>query len=134
MNIDHDYLKNLLEAFAAAPQPIVNINGLKESGLDYKDKLFVFHVNILDDKDFVKRDDGKTGFGLVRGVTGDECWSVVPLRLTSKGHDFLETIRNKEVWSIIKRDFKEASISTLVDVSKKLFEGFISRKIEYLLK
>ena len=42
-------------------------------------------------------------------------------------------LRNKEVWATIKRDFKDVSIGTLVDVAKKLSEGYVKKKIDSLL-
>jgi ABC-type sulfate transport system permease component len=61
-------------------------------------------------------------------------WAVLPLRLTARGHEFIEALRNKEVWVTIKRSFKEASISTLWNVSQKLIEAYTKKKIEALLK
>jgi len=81
MKIDHDYLKKLLEAFEAAPAPIVNILELQAAGLDYDNDQFVFHMDILDDQGFVERDDREPGFGLTRGLDGHMSWSVSVVRV-----------------------------------------------------
>jgi hypothetical protein len=133
MKIDQDYLKKLLEICEAAPAPIFNIEELKAAGVDFDTDQFVFHMNILNDLGVVERDDGEPGFGLVRGVDGHMAWAVLPLRLTARGHQFIEALRNKEVWATLKRDFKDASVNTLLDVSKRLLEGYIRKKIETLL-
>jgi hypothetical protein len=133
VKIDPDYLKKLLETCEAAPAPIFDIDQLKAAGLDYDDDQFVFHMGILEDKGFVIRDDREPGFGLVRGVDGHMAWAAVPLRLTAKGHQFIEALRNKEVWATIKRGFMDASVDTLWDVSKKLLEGYTIKKIEKIL-
>ena len=92
-------------------------------------------MGLLHDKSLVVREDGKSGIGLMRGADLSSSWSVVPLRLTAQGHDFLDALRNKEVWATIsKREFKEGSISSIVDTSKKLLEGISTRKIEAILK
>jgi hypothetical protein len=101
--------------------------------VDFDTDQFVFHMNILNDLGVVERDDGEPGFGLVRGVDGHMAWAVLPLRLTARGHQFIEALRNKEVWATLKRDFKDASVNTLLDVSKRLLEGYIRKKIETLL-
>lgn len=54
----------------------------------------------------------------------------VPLRLTASGHDFLEAIRNKEVWATLKSGFKDASIGTLVTVSKKLLNRALTKQLD----
>jgi hypothetical protein len=134
MKIDQDYLKKLLEICEAAPTPIFNIEEIKAAGLDFDTDQFVFHMNILNDKGCVERDDREPGFGFFRGSDGHKAWAVLPLRLTAGGHQFIEALRNKEVWATLKRDFKDASVNTLWDVSKKLLEGYTKKKIEELLK
>ncbi len=133
MKIDQNYLKKLLETFEAAPAPILDIIELQAAGLDYNTDQFVFHMGILDDQGFVERDDREPGFGLERGADGYMSWAVLPLRLTARGHQFIEALHNKEVWATIKRDFKDASINTLWDVSQKLLDGYVKKKIEGLL-
>jgi hypothetical protein len=133
MKIDQDYLKKLLEAFEAAPTPIVDIDELEKSGIEYDTDQFVFHMGILTDQGFIERDDREPGFGLVRGIDGHMSWAAIPLRLTARGHEFIEALRNKEVWATIKHSFRDASVNTLWDVSRRLLEGYAQKKIEQLL-
>ncbi len=108
MKIDHDYLKKLLEACQASEKPSFDIEDLKAAGFDYKnDAKFEFHMAILDDKGFIQQEDGDPGFGLTKGIDGFLSWSVLPLRLTASGHDFLDTVQNPEVWSKTKAAAKK---------------------------
>lgn len=134
MKIDPDYLKKLLEGFESAPNPVTDIRYLKSVGFDYEDNLFIFHIAVLKDQGLIEREGGKPGFGFVRSADGIPTWSVVPLRLTSHGHDFLEALRNKEVWATIKEHFKGGSIGTLVDLSKKLLESYTTKKLAQILE
>ena len=124
MKIDQDYLKNLLEVCQASEKPTFDIEELRAAGLDYNDKRFEFHMMILTDHGFIEQDDGDPGFGLTKSLDGFLSWSVLPLRLTASGHQFIEALSNKDVWAVIKRDFKDASIATLKTVSLKLLEGY----------
>lgn len=133
MKINHDYLKRLLEAFESSAEPITDIEYLATTGLKYEDRDFIFHMGILHDKGFVERDDGGLGFGMTRSASREAMWAVVPLRLTANGHEFTEALRNKEVWSVVKQEFKEASLDTLWRVSRDLLEGFAKKKVETLL-
>jgi hypothetical protein len=107
MKIDHDYLKKLLEVCQASDKPTFDIEDLKEAGFDYNDAEFEFHLAILDDQGFIQQDDGHSGFGLTKSVDGFLSWSILPLRLTASGHDFLDTIQNPEVWSKTKAAAKK---------------------------
>jgi hypothetical protein len=53
--------------------------------------------------------------------------------LTNLGHDFIDAIRHESIWSTIKSEFKDASLSTIVSVSKQLAEGWAKKKVESLL-
>jgi hypothetical protein len=133
MKTDQDYLKKLLDAFEAAPAPITNIFELEAAGLPYKDDQFVFHMGILADQGFVERDDHEPGFGLSRGIDGHVSWAALPLRLTARGHEFAEALHNKEVWATVKKEFKDASINTLWEVSKKLLQAYTIKKVGGLI-
>jgi hypothetical protein len=134
VKIDQDYLKKLLEACQASEKPTFDIEDLKARGLDYDDPKFEFHMKILDDQHFIEQDDGDLGFGLFKSIDGFASWSVLPLRLTASGHQFIEALSDKEVWSAIKHGFKDASIETLKNVALKLLDGFAKKKIEELLR
>jgi len=132
MKIDQDYLKGLLEAFEAAVKPTTNIQELQQQGFNYEDDKFIFHLHILADQALVEQEHG-SGLGYTKGADGFVSWSVVPLRLTANGYDFIEALRNSKVWETIKSEFKEASIGTLLKVSKELLEGYTKKKIIALI-
>ncbi|WP_337020858.1 DUF2513 domain-containing protein [Pantoea anthophila] len=132
MKIDQYYLKKLLIAFEDNEGPQTNIRELKEAGFDYNDQKFIFHMRLLDDQNLIARTDGRPGFGLSLGADDGGSWTVLPLRLTAQGHDFIAALRQKEVWNSVKEGFQEASISTLIDVSKQLAQGFAKQRIKQL--
>ena len=133
MKIDQDYLKGLLEACQKSEKPTFDIEDLEKAGLDYSEPSFEFHMRILTDQGFIEQDDGDSGFGLTKSLDGFQSWSVLPLRLTASGHQFIEALENKEVWETIKTGFKDASITTLKTVSMKLLEAYTTKKIQQLL-
>lgn len=128
MKIDQDYLKGLLEAFQAFEHPCTNIDQLKVQGFDFEDDQFIFHLQILHDLNLVEA-EGRYDLGMKKGADGHVCWSLVPLRLTAQGHSFLEALLNEDVWNSLKSGFKDASLETLVSVSKDLLTGFVKKKI-----
>lgn len=132
MKIEQEYLKGLLEAFEEANSPTTDIGELEKKGFSYQEDKFIFHLRILADQRLVERENG-TGLGFSKGAGGDISWSVVPLRLTASGHEFLEALRNSKVWETIKSDFKDASIGTLWRVSKDLLEAYTKQKVTDLL-
>jgi hypothetical protein len=76
--------------------------------------------------------------GLVEGAISKELGGIEPpfvriFKLTWDGHEFIDNLRDESVWNSIKSDFKEASFSTIVKVSKDLAEGFAKKKVEAIL-
>lgn len=132
MKIDIDYLKGLLDAFQAAEKPTTDIEELKNRGFDYTDDKFIFHFQIFEDRRLIEGEDGgRLGHTTTGG--GSVVWSVLPLRLTANGHDFIEALDNKQVWETIKSEFKDASIGTLLKIAKELFEGYVKNKVAGLI-
>jgi predicted nucleotide-binding protein len=125
-----DYLKKLLEAAQASEEPTFDIEDLKTAGCDYGDPKFEFHMKILTDHGFIEQDDGSPGFGLEKSAVGSyHQWSILPLRLTSPGHQFIEALSNDEVWATIKHSYPNASIAILKVVALKLLEDYAQKKI-----
>lgn len=134
MKIDQVYLKGLLEAFEDSPDPTTDIEVLARAGFSYETdtSMFTFHMSLLDDMGLIEREDGEAGFGRYAGIGGFNSWSVIPLRLTANGHEFLEALRNKDVWSTIQRDFKNAGIRTMYQVATSLLAAYLTNKITSL--
>ncbi|MDL4470748.1 DUF2513 domain-containing protein [Citrobacter braakii] len=130
MKIDQDYLKGLLEAFEASDSPDTDILRLNELGFNCETDTFVFHMRLLEDRGLIVRSDGEPGFGAFDSLDGATHWAVMPLRLTAIGHDFLDALRNQEVWSTLKTGFKDASMGTLMTVSKELFNRALNKQLD----
>lgn len=130
MKIGHEYLKGLLEAFECSDKPETDIQKLHDLGFSYQTPEFLFHMRLLDDRNLIARTDGDSGFGFFESADDGGSWALLPLRLTANGHDFLEAIRNKEVWKALKTGFKDASIGTLVTVSKELFNRILAKQLD----
>lgn len=122
MQIDYDYLKQLLEAFAGAPGPTTDIHELQERGIPINDPQFLFHMEILQDKGLIGQPDGSRGIGVVRSVDGFVSWGAIPLRLTADGHEFLDGMRNENAMAVVKRDFKAAGIDTVKTVFRTILD------------
>lgn len=92
------------------------IDGYSENEVNYHLKL-MSQANLLEAKDW-------------SSLSNTE-W--VASSLTHKGHDFFDALKQESVWSAIKSEFKEASLETVISVSKQLAEGWAKKKLESLL-
>ena len=132
MKIDIEYMKKLLVAFEAAKTPVTNLEELEQNGIKYQDDVFHFHFELFVDEALVEKIGNPYVFGANRDSVTYFCG--VHLRLTSKGHDFLKRLRDKNVWGRIKSDFKDNSISGLIDIAKMLGKKYAKKKINKLME
>ena len=122
MKIDHEYLRQILEAFEAAEHSTTDLGELERNGLphdeEHLDKL-VLHMEILQDQRMIESLFSE-GIGFARAMDGEIVVSHIPLRLTASGHAFLGDIRQEGVWETVKDKLQDASIDTIASVAKKL--------------
>jgi len=123
MKIDQEYLNRFLDACEAAMGPTFDIRDLREAGLDYNDARFPLHLGYLVDQGFIERDDGDSGFGLLRGADNSAMWSVLPLRLTASGHKFIESLSSKRVSIGTQHDFRTDGAATLATSARTPVQG-----------
>ena len=136
MKIDHEYLKGLLEAFQAAEGPYTTIDELRENGYPYNDKAFTFHMSILTDEGMIEGNGtGKSTVGMERALSGEVIWiHGIKMRLTAAGHEYIDSLNEPQVWSVIQENFKDMSLETIKTVAKDLAVGFARRKMKDFIR
>jgi hypothetical protein len=127
MKIDQDYLKNVLDAFLESPKSFAELNEFKKKNIAIDDK-FLFHMQLLEDQNFVECLNKDTNLGYVIAMGGNFEWISRPLRLTAAGHEFAEALSRKEIMEVLKSGFKDASLSTLKTAAKELLSAFVKKQ------
>ena len=123
MKPDTDYLRRLLDALQASPSPWPTTGYLAESGIE-PDEQMLFHLQLLDDGGFVQPVNTDCNFGFME-LGGEVAWQSVSLRLTAQ-----EALDKKEVWDVIKSQFRGASLKTLFHVGRALFDGYARETVK----
>ncbi|MCU7844890.1 MAG: DUF2513 domain-containing protein [Candidatus Thiodiazotropha sp. (ex Monitilora ramsayi)] len=54
-------------------------------------------------------------------------------RLTWDGHEFISLIKQNEIWEVIKSEFKEATVETMLTVGKQIATEWAKNKVQHLL-
>lgn len=128
MKIDPDYIKQILTKAQSSERAIFNIYDLVDKN-EISDEKFIFHMQILSDKQLIVTDSENTSdIGVSRTGNGQVSWRITHLRLTSTGHDFIEALTNDTVWKKIKKELKQPSISTLVSTAQFLLNETIKNQ------
>ncbi len=128
MQIDQDYLKQILNAFVDSPRSFIWIDAIVERGIEIDDK-FLFHVQILEDQELIECLDKKSDLGYEITLGGDFRWSSRPLRMTAAGHEFVDALNRPEIWDVLKSEFRDASLSTLRSAARTLLLAFAKKQL-----
>lgn len=127
MKPDPEYTRKLLTAFEDSPEPTTDIEFLRECGLDYSQKEFMFHLRLLNDDGFVQQEDGEPGIGLSRSIDGMYSWSVLPLRLTSSGHEFAVAMRSEQGFQAVKKSVIIPGLRFMRDIAVGALKGELAK-------
>ena len=122
MKRDMDLIRDLLLRFEGAPEEFVGKKGLAVDGRTANE--VDYHLALLEDAGYVEHPEPVQPFpGGVRFDHGR--------RLTNSGHDFLDAVRDPEVWAKTKSGAVAAGGFT-IDLLKDLAKGFLKKKVEEL--
>jgi predicted transcriptional regulator len=105
---------------SATPNSVVRMkdfDGIEEQSVAY-------NMRLLQDADCIEANIHETS-------TGDNLiGAAIARRLTPKGHDLLDSIRNESVWNQIKEKFQsrglDMSIDMVISVGKRIMESMLA--------
>ena len=83
MQIDQEYLRQILNAFVNSPRSFIWIDAIIERGIEIDDK-FLFHVQILEDQALIECLDKQSDPGYEILIGGEFRWSSRPFRRTHR--------------------------------------------------
>lgn len=120
MRLDKDLVREILLAVEAHEKPPLGWMVLK---LEDRDPgLVSYHVMLLDEA------------GLLAGISlgGMNHFEWQPMRLTYRGHEFLDTVRDGEVWRRTKAGAEKAGVAglgMLLDLGKAISKQMLKEKL-----
>ena len=115
MKLEKDLVREILLQVEAWPDP----RGWVDFNIpDHSKILLAEHIHLLDEAGFLDADD----------VTDTSGYDWQAKRLTYEGHEFLNTVRDPEIWRLTKETAKKtgtASVHALFEIGK----GYAKQKL-----
>ncbi len=138
MKLEHSYIKELLHSIESieSARPFLS-EVLASMNLESLDDKFLLHYEVLFDYGFIdapSNEEGSRDIGIMYTDAGTLMFFDRTIRLTGKGHEFIQAMSKNEVWTVIKKEFKESSVKTVYKVATSIVEGLAKKKVESLLK
>ena len=143
MKIDLDYLASLLAVFLNSEEAHVDYDEFTKSGIEvekdnYLNDKFLFHIQIAIDNHLIGKRTGPVfnleDVGISQYLDGTDSVCNMPLRLTQTGHDFANTLNNKEVLEKLKTELKDAPFKTIFEGGQKMLQHIMTKKMEAILE
>lgn len=123
MKRDMDLIRHLLLVLEAKPGPeMLRSRDIEVEG--YSPSEVQYHLNLMFQAELLNGED-------VRSTTSDRLIKVMPFDLTWQGHEFLETVRDPEVWRQAKAGASKAGtagIEFLLGMAKVLLKNAIRER------
>ena len=141
MQIDLDYMADLLDVFLEAETAHISVPEIERAGIKVQggrglDEKFLFHFQLAAENGLISNQDlemkGLKSLGITIGAGA--FFSSTPIRLTQSGHDFAKALQNKEVLSRLRSELKDAPFSVIFEGSQKLLDHFLKKKLDQLLE
>lgn len=105
---------------SSTPNTVVNMNNFE--GME--DQAVAYNMRLLRDADCIEANIRETSTG--NNLIG----AAIARRLTPKGHDLLDSIRNESVWGQIKDKFQSKGVDMTIDmvisVGKRIMESMLA--------
>lgn len=129
MKLDYEYLKKILITMEEQEDYYIHASKLMKKIYNAKnssdiDPKFVGHIKVLFDIDCMEAEEGKgTGFTLL--PNGGFIFADLPYRMTAKGYEFLDMLKNETIFNKIKN----LAISNALDVGKQMLVAWGIKQI-----
>lgn len=120
MKLDQDLVREILLAIEATGHDPYHVFQLELPGREETE--VSYHVMLLDEAGFLHGQDMSSSDGIL--------WH--PMRLTMKGHEFLDTVRDPEVWRETKVSMAKiggGGLGIVKDVASAVIKGFLKDKL-----
>lgn len=139
MDIDYEYIKAVLEEIKLGQSPYVQSSDIFIRYLgDNEESLrqFVFHWHLIVENGFISTNTREIydlkGSGLFpnRQDPMKFTLSSQPIRLTSLGIEFLQSLQEPRVLEVIQDKFKNEGFSAVLEISKQLGVKLLNKRLE----
>lgn len=110
MRRDNEYLRDLLFEFESDSDYLIPASPVLDD--TEKGRKRWHHIQLLEDYGYIL----ETGIGMYR--------------LTSQGHDFIESIRDEGIWEQTKKAVTETGGNVTIEMIKSIACGFLKKKIQ----
>jgi hypothetical protein len=130
MKIDIDYLKSILDKFIESESQYIN-SEIFTNFINENIEKFSFHWDILLDKDLVVNQNRDLAHMIRRGLNHNNISiKYIMVRLNDTGYKFYEALEEKEFLNKVKKDFKNVSMDTLLNIASRFLENKISKALQ----
>jgi hypothetical protein len=122
MHLDHDLIRKILIGFEKVPSLFTTLDDVAKTENIKMDDLFFHNCYLIADQNLIVNQAGNSDIGLEWGLRREDGFtqSVIPLRLTAEGHEYLSAIKEPARWKKIKKIAGSAGLQVIIAVAKSI--------------
>ncbi|HFG1518353.1 TPA: hypothetical protein ACGFXQ_003008 [Vibrio cholerae] len=139
MDIDYGYIKELLEEIKQRQSPYVKSGDFFHKHLNVDENYshkFIFHWHLIVENGFISTNTSSIydlkESGLIPSLQNPMHFTInsKPIRLTTIGIEFLQSLNSPKVLEVIQDKFKNEGLSAVFDISKQLAMKILNKKLD----
>ncbi|HGE6134117.1 hypothetical protein ACRTC8_17510 [Vibrio cholerae] len=139
MDIDYGYIKELLEEIKQWQSPYVKSGDFFHKHLNVDENYshkFIFHWHLIVENGFISTNTSSIydlkESGLIPSLQNPMHFTInsKPIRLTTIGIEFLQSLNSPKVLEVIQDKFKNEGLSAVFDISKQLAMKILNKKLD----
>lgn len=123
MKIDYTCLKEILIIMEEESSHQIWVSELMKKLPKVNEDKFIGHIKVLFDLGCVETASGQTGFSIA--LNGEIIFTNIPYRLTARGYEFLDILKND---TIIKK-IKNFAVSNAWEIGKQMLINLAANQI-----
>jgi hypothetical protein len=126
-----EYTSKLLQTFENAKTPFITFSDFK---VPLDDEFHFHYLNLIENSLITDINLSNINMGICSTDCGVSFTEGIDIRISQRGHDFVNALTNKNILNQLKNDFKGAPFKSLFDISQKLAEHYLKNKLDDILK
>lgn len=126
MPLDIEIIKKILKSLDDSPSGFLNHEDFTNEGFKIYEPDFIKHFLIIRDEALIVNESGEKNCGLHFDNNSKVTWWIRPVRLTSKGHDFLKSLENEQITKKIQSRISSIGIGVLTKTLSNLAVNYFS--------
>lgn len=117
MKMNPELIKMILLAIEDSESAYITLQDIARAVGTEVDEKFIYQCELIADQGLIVDGNGQPNIGIKRDLYGDITISVIKLRLSAAGHDYLGAIKNTDIWNRVMKTAGDFGLKAMIEAA-----------------